>query len=133
MKSYVATNGFIFLQETHSCINVEIKWREEFNGELFFSHGKTNSCGVAIGFYGSKTVEQTNKISDKSGRILLVETTIDAAVFVLINIYNANTELEQLETLSDLVSTLDKVKNIQNKNIVLGGDFNAIFESSLES
>ena len=132
MKSYVATNGFIFLQETYSCINVEIKWREEFNGELFFSHGKTNSCGVAIGFCGSKTVEQTNKI-DKSGRNLLVETTIDAAVFVLINIYNANTELEQLETLSDLVSILDKVKNIQNKNIVLGGDFNAIFDISLES
>ena len=97
LKSYVAANGFIFLQETHSCINVEIKWREEFNGELFFSHGKTNSCRVAIGFYGSKTVEQTNKI-DKSGRNLLVETTIDAAVFVLINIYNANTEFEQLET-----------------------------------
>ena len=133
LKSYVTGNGFIFLQETHSCINDEIKWRDEFNGELFFSHGKTNSCGVAIGFYGSKTIEQIKKISDKSGRILLAEAIIDDTVFVLINIYNTNTESEQLKTLSDLVSIIDKVKDFQSKNIVLGGDFNFIFDISLES
>ena len=54
-------------------------------------------------------------------------------VFVLINIYNANTESEQLETLSDLVSIIDKVKDIQSKNIVLGGDFNVLFNISLKS
>ena len=53
----------------HPSINDEIKWRDEFNGELFFFHRKTNSCGVAIDFYGSKTVEQINKISDKLVRI----------------------------------------------------------------
>ena len=100
----------------HYCINNEIRWRDEFNIELFFSHEKIK-CRVAIGFYGSKTIEKTNKISDKSGRILLVEATIDDMVFPLINIYNSNTELEQLETLLDLVSILDKVKNIQNKNV----------------
>ena len=65
LKSHVTENGFIFLQETHSCVNDEIRWRDEFNGELFFSYGKTNSCGIAIGFYGSKTIEPTNKISVK--------------------------------------------------------------------
>ena len=119
LKSYVTGNGFIFLQETHSCINDEIKWRDKFNGELFFSHGKTNSCGVAIILYGSQTIEQMNKISDKSGRILLAEATIDDTVFLLINIYNTNTESEQLESLSDLVSIINKVKDIQSKNIIL--------------
>ena len=60
-----------------------------------------------------------SKISDKSGRILLAEATIDDTVFLLINIYNTNTESEQLETLSDLVSIINKVKDIQSKNIVL--------------
>ena len=63
----------------------------------------------------------------------MVEATVDETVFVLINIYNANTESEQLETLLDLVSIIDKVKDIQSKNIVLGGDFNVIFDISLES
>ena len=133
LKSYVTENGFIFPQKTHSCINNEINWRDEFNGEFFFSHGKTNPCGVAIGLYGSKTIEQTNKISDKSENILLVEETIDDAVFVVIKIYNANTELGQLETPSDLVSILDKVKDIRSINIVFPGDFNGIFDISLES
>ena len=34
-KSYLTANGFIFLQETRSGINGEIKWRSEFNGEFF--------------------------------------------------------------------------------------------------
>ena len=133
LKSYVTGNGFIFLQEMHSCIKDEIKWRDEFNGELFFSHEKTNSCGVAIGFYRYKPTEQVNKTSDKLGRTLLVEATFDDTVFVLINVYNANTESEQLETLSDLVSIIDKIKDIQNKNIVLRGNFNVIFDISLKS
>ena len=48
----------------------------------FFSHRITNSRGVAINFYGSKTIEQKNKISDKSERIILVEETIEDKVLV---------------------------------------------------
>ena len=40
LKRYATGNGFIFLQEMHSCINDEIKWRDKFNEDLFFSHGK---------------------------------------------------------------------------------------------
>ena len=50
LKSYVVTNGFVFLQETHSTIRVEKKWEDKFNGKLFFCHGKTNLCGVLIGY-----------------------------------------------------------------------------------
>ena len=106
---------------------------ETSSTESSFSRRKTISCGVAIGFYESKTVEQRKNIADKSRRILLVEATIRDTVFALINICNANTETEQLETLSDLVSILDKIKDIQYKNIVLGGNFNVIFDISLES
>ena len=63
--------------------------------------------------------------------MFLVEETID--VFVLINIYNNNTELEQLETLSSFKSILDKVKGIQNKTIVFEGDFNVIFDISFQN
>ena len=54
-------------------------------------------------------------------------------VFLLVNIYNANTELEKPETLTGSVSILDKVKDIQSKIIVFGGDFNVIFDISFQS
>ena len=58
LKSYVTGNGFIFLQETHSCINDEIMWRDEFNGELFFSHEKTLAlCGMDCIDLTKKTIK----------------------------------------------------------------------------
>ena len=53
-KVKIASNGFLFLQETHSTITDEIKWKDDFKGEVFYSHGKSNSCGVLICFIGSK-------------------------------------------------------------------------------
>ena len=64
---------------------------------LFVSHGKTNSCGVLISYYGTKKIEVINKKCDYYRRILLLEINIDDRRFVLINIYNANKELDQVK------------------------------------
>ena len=40
------STGVFFLQETHSSSKVEQKWKEDFKGHVFFSHGKANSCDV---------------------------------------------------------------------------------------
>ena len=47
---------------------------------------------------------------DNLGRILEIEVKIDDSVFVLINIYNANTESEQLHTLNDVNRRCSKQK-----------------------
>ena len=51
LKNYVTSNGFIFLQETHSSVKDEKVWSDEIEGQLFFSHGETSSCGVATGLW----------------------------------------------------------------------------------
>ena len=127
LKSYVATNGFVFLQETHSSIKDEKKWEDEFRSKLFFSHEKANSCGVSIGYYRTKKIEVINKKCDSYGRILVLEINIDDKIFVLINIYNANIKLDQVKALSGLI--LDCVNDIQNKDIIFGGDSNIVFDS----
>ena len=43
------------LQETHSTKGNKIKWKYAFDGDLYFSHGKPNSCRVLIGSSGNKT------------------------------------------------------------------------------
>jgi len=59
LNSKANKNGIIFLQETHSSIDDEKKWQDEFNGSLFyFSHGSYNSCGVAIGFWELNILNQ---------------------------------------------------------------------------
>ena len=70
--------------------------------QFIYSHGKTNSCGVAIGYVGSKFFVLANQTADKNGRLLLIEAIVDGVKFVLINIYNCNTESQQLLTLTEL-------------------------------
>ena len=100
---------------------------------FIFLYGKTNSCGVAIGFVDKKALNILNIKRDNLGHILVIEVKIDDSIFVLINIYNANTESEQLHTLNDLTNILETFKDIQNKSVVLGGDFNVILNPSLDS
>ncbi|CAH3187433.1 unnamed protein product, partial [Porites lobata] len=35
---------FVFLQETHSKKETEVQWKNEWGGEILFSHGSPNSC-----------------------------------------------------------------------------------------
>ena len=40
LKNNINNNGFIFLQETHSLSNDELKWKDEFGGLFFFIRKK---------------------------------------------------------------------------------------------
>ena len=91
-KDKIVSNGFLFVQETHSTVNDEIKWKDDFKGEVFYSHGKSNSCGVLICFIGSKRLFIRNKLSDNDGRILILDVNSDDKNFILVNLYNSNTE-----------------------------------------
>ena len=73
---------------------------------------------------GKKASNILNIKHDNLGRILVTEVKIDDSVFLLIKMYNANTESEQLHTLNDLINILETFEDIENKSVVLGGDFN---------
>ena len=58
---------------------------------------------------------------------------IDDFDFFLINIYNANTEKEQVSVLHKLTSVLSNFENIDNHNFIFTGDFDAFFDASLNA
>ena len=47
---------------------------------------------------------------------------------MLVTIYNANNQQDQLKTLTGLDEILDYIDDIQNKNITFGSDFNVTFD-----
>ena len=132
LKQNINFNGFIQFQETHSSLNDEKQQKDEFNGPLFFSYGKTNYCGVATGVLGKNSFDLIDQKSDENGRILIIEAKINEYNFIVINIYNSNTESEQLKTFSILQNMLDNIE-ISNKEIVFEGDFSLIFDCKLET
>ena len=99
-------------------------------GPIFFSHGKTNSCGIAIEYIGSNKVDVLDIKIDKNGRI---DVKVDETNFVLVNIYNPNPVTVQVTTLHDLDKILETIKGLYDKHIILAGNFNFFFDKSLDS
>ena len=71
--------------------------------------------------------------SEKFHLILILDVKVDEINFVQINIYNPNTETEQVATLLDLGKILETIKDFYDKHIVLADDFNFFFDTSLDS
>ena len=132
-KSKIGPCGLLFLQETHSNSKVEQKWKEDFHGKVFFSHGKTNSCGVLIAYFGTEKITVKIQQTDHSGRILILDVSINNSKCILINLYNANIEKELIEVLNNLFALLKTFDNNPNKHIIMAGDFNLFFNLKLDA
>ena len=115
LKNNIHHNGFVFLQERHSLTQDQKKWEDDFKDLLFFSHGSTNCCAVAIGFCGLKSLHIIDKKSDENGRILIIDAKVNDEKFLLVNLYNSNTESEQIETLDTSKNLLEDIDNISDK------------------
>ena len=49
----------------------------------FFLHGKSNSCGVALGYCGAEAFKVVNTACDKNGRILILDAELNGTNFLL--------------------------------------------------
>ena len=117
-------NGVLVLQETHLTLNNEVRWRDEFNTELSFSHSASNSCKVLIAFLGTNKVTVKKKTIDAEGRFLILDVEIDGENFVFINLCNANTESKQIKIFEKLFSYIKLLNLDERSQIVFSGDFN---------
>ena len=133
LKNCISNNAFMFLQEMYSTAYNEKRWQGDLKGKKFFSHGHSNSRGVAIGFLGNMNFNVLNKIQYKDGRILILGVQVDDAAFLLISLYNANKKCEQLNVLTTLCNFLSNITGLHCKNIIFGGDFNVFFDTNYEA
>ena len=64
---------------------------------------------------------------------MILDIKIDANQYILINLYNANTEAEQVKNLEELQNLLKNLDISQNKRIIFKGNFSIFFNSKLEA
>ena len=74
-----------------------------------------------------------NKVNDNDGRVVILEATIDDSDYLLINLYNANTEKGLLTRTKNLNNLLKDFEDFRDKKVVFTGNFNLIFDKNLES
>ena len=75
--------GIFMLQETHSTVKTETEWKKQWDGQIMFSHGLSNSRGVAILFSKNIITSISNIQRDSSGRFLLIDCNIADKRFIL--------------------------------------------------
>ena len=80
----------IFLQETHSTIDTELFWRSEWSGNLYFSHGTSNSRGTCILIHRSVPITTHSVIPDPNGRYVIIDIDINGVRMTLCNVYGPN-------------------------------------------
>ena len=98
-----------------------------------YSHGESDSRGVLIAFRESLSFQIENEIKDKNGRILILQVNIQGSNYILINIYNANTEQQQLTILNLLDEFIDTIEINRETQILVGGDLNFIHDLLLDA
>ena len=83
-------------------------------GQVFFSHRKKSSCGILIAYFGGETFFNKQE-TDKEVHILILDVSINDSEYILINLYNASTEKEQIDVLNNMFQLLEKFdKNPKN-------------------
>ena len=116
----------VCLQETHSEPNDEKFWSQEFRGNLFFSHGSTNSRGVAILIRQGADVQVRKTVSDHEGRYIGIEFLSQGETFNLNNIYAPNTDTPDF-----FLEVFRKIEQLNGKRIVTG-DFNLTLNTTID-
>ena len=121
----------IFLQETHSVVSVENRWKSEWGGDIFFSHGESNKKGVAILVNNKLDYKVNEEIVDENGRYIILNISVDGTDFLLVNFYapTKNFEAEQVVYIDQLRILLE---DQLDQNMILGGDFNTVLNPDID-
>ena len=117
----------IFLHETHSSSKTINRWRLEWGGDIFCSHGKTNSKGVAIMLKRVAGVKVLSQKCDKFGRYIRLKCKINNARYLLAIVYGPNTD--NLMFFSSFTEDLDAME-VDMK--IIAGDFNLVLNPELD-
>ena len=97
--SWLSKSGadICFLQETYSTRDVENIWKNQWRGNLFFSHGTCHSKGVLVLVKGNLDFNLQTVKTDPEGRYILLDAIIQDSRYCLLNIYAPNKCAEQIQ------------------------------------
>ena len=134
LNTHTSDQAIIFLQETHSERSDQNLWTTQFGCEkIFYSHGQRNARGVLIGVRKNLDFKLEDIRPDDEGRFLILKCIIQDTPFLLVNIYNANYEHEQVKVLQTIKSLIYELDAEHDYKVIAGGDFNFIQDTVLDS
>ena len=125
----------ILIQETHWSKDIENIIRKEWRGLTFFSHGSRNARGVAILIKHKCEIKINSEFKDQNGRVMLIECLVSEQKFIIVNMYAPNIHIKREIFFKNLYKMLLQKFNLSDlqTHLVIGGDFNCVFNSKLDT
>ena len=122
------SNCSIFcLQDTHFDKSLEKLVANEWGFRVYFSSHDSRSRGVAILFNNNFEFKIHKTITDCSGNFIIIEIEVLTKRFLLVNIYGPNKDNPNFyEKISNYV------KELNNVNIIMVGDWNLLINPELD-
>ena len=118
-----------FLQETHWKTDSENFIRSGWGYNCFVAGNSTNKNGVAILFNNSFEYKLFNTIKDADGCYLILDIEILGERYTMANIYGpSNSDRPDF-----FYSIFQIVEQMENDNIIIGGDWNVILNPRIDS
>ena len=115
------------MQETFSEPKDELAWKNEWGGDVFFSHGSNHSKGVCILVNPSVVVNVENSYKDIDGRIIAIDVICKGVNLSICNVYaptNSQLQGKFLQILNEFMTS-----NLNITQLIVGGDWNATLDS----
>ena len=99
--------------------------------QRIFSHGTSNSRGVAILFPANFEYKILEKYIDKNGRSIILKCKFEDSVYILINCYGP-TQQHRKEQIEFLNHIKPHIFNFEHENIIMGEDFNFYIDPNMD-
>jgi len=120
-----------FLQETYSTKSDVNTWKNQWGGDVLYSHGSNHSKGVMILFKPKVDVVIKECCIDDQGRYIIVNVVIKGTLVQLVNIYAPNAEAEQGIFFENICKQMVDLRS-QDGHVIAGGDMNVILDPVLD-
>ena len=136
MKKKTSSNVLVMIQKTCSTRAKEQLWKYQWGGAMFFSHGTSDSKGVLVPVRNELECKMLSQVvADSGGRYVILHIELQESPYVILNYYAPDVENEQLKLLNKLFDELDRLPLRKNQGIhfIFGGDWNLIFDKSLDA
>lgn len=113
-----------FIQESHSVLQDEKIWQNEWGGKIYFAHGTNDSKGVGIWIKKGSPIMVQDQIQDDAGRYIILNVSYEGNNYSLVNLYAPNADDPQF-----FMETFQKMEQFPNDYKVIGGDFNLVLDN----
>ena len=116
------------LQESYGSASQERIWQSEWGNKCIFTHGNSNSRGVAI-LLSKRVASKIHDIErDVEGRYVSCSISTNENIFAISNIYAPNKD--DVGFFNKLAKTIDEDVNVTHN--IIGGDFNIVRDAKLD-